>query len=174
MTRALLAFLTACSTGASNPEPVATVSDAHVIDAAPDVAPDAALPDATVSPHQGNTLLEQQLRKTGAVIQHIVGHVTVLEDDKPIVQLSRQRAMPQVATVSQLLLDPRRDLPRCFSRGFGVMCSQSSRGNPEADRRILFLLYCHTDSWRLHTIMIGFSGFRARELLRDSDQSACP
>jgi len=173
VTRAVLAFLTACSAGASNPEPVASApADAQVIDAAADAKP--VLLDAALSPHELNNELEKQLRTTGALLHHVVGHVTVLEDDHPIVQLSRQRAIPVVATVSHMLVDPLRDLPRCFSRGSGVMCSQSWRGNPAADRRILFLLYCRSDSWRLHTMIIGFSGFRARELLRDSEQSACP
>jgi hypothetical protein len=175
VTRAALAVLAACSSASSEAVVSQPASDAAVsIDAG--VTIDAVIiPDPIArSPHQLNTELEKQLRATGAVHHHVVGHVTVLEDDKPLLQLSRQRAMPVVATVSHLLLDPLRDVPRCFSRGLGVLCSQSWRGNPAADRRILFLMYCRTDSWRLHTIMIGFSGSRARELLRDGEQGACP
>ena len=180
MTRVLLGLilglLAACSSGEATPP--AEVAPAPVVPAPPpDAIPTLEIVPPDPLPHTLNTELEQALRKTGAVIHHIEGTVTVIEDDLPPRTVTRQRAVGIAATVASMLVDPVRDQPRCFRRGSAVVCSQISRGPMNvrgSDHRPVFLVYCRNATWRLITILVGFNGTAARDVLQDPQQSACP
>ncbi|HEY5935036.1 MAG TPA: hypothetical protein VIU61_10385 [Kofleriaceae bacterium] len=181
MTRVLISLLAACGSGEATPPAEVAPASAPVLPASPEDAMPIQIPIEPTpedpSPNGLNSELEKALRTTGAVIQHIEGHVTVIEDDLPARTVSRQRASGIAAIVARLLVDPVREPPRCFRRGTAVVCSQIRRGSmtvPGSDHRPIFLIYCHGTSWRLTLIMLGFSGVAARDVFRDPQQSACP